>query len=178
MYLKKLKLIVGVIFTFLIFDNVVNASEIYYINSNDVSLSQEEYDILSQFYWEGYQKIMTKEDYKEFLDLELIKNGVETKYVNMIVPYSTSVNEKNRIVKISKSCTTNYCNMSTTGTWSAIPNIRSYDVIGSRFSNVNLLNTPQTRATTSTTTNRSTEIVSSVNGFGVSILIPSTGIIL
>ena len=50
-----------------IFISVVNAEELtYYTNSNNVNFSKEEYEFISNFYFEGYQNYMTEEDYKEF----------------------------------------------------------------------------------------------------------------
>lgn len=39
----------------------VNAQEFYYENNNGVILTKQEYDKISEFFWEGYQNNLTNE---------------------------------------------------------------------------------------------------------------------
>ena len=54
---------------------LVSAKEIYFTNDNGVSLTKEEYDFLTKMYWDGYQKMMTKEEYQRFDDNNIMDNN-------------------------------------------------------------------------------------------------------
>jgi len=68
---------------------IVNAED-YYINENDVVLTKKEYDIISQIYWEGYQDIMTNEDYQYLIDNDIFNSSIEISenFDNAISTYS------------------------------------------------------------------------------------------
>lgn len=159
--------------------NIINAEEIYYINDNNVELTKEEYDFLSKFYWEGYQDNMTEEDYQEFVDSNIMDGefqSVERIYYDTTsaMLYSSSHQTSSKLIKMSSSCYTN-CTISVVVTWSTVPKVKSYDVIGARLSGISLIKHNQTTAETTTSTNTSTEIQKLSDGFGVSIKIPSSG---
>jgi len=171
MKIRNLLLIVC-LFSFI---TVVNAKEIYYENENGIDLTREEYDILSEFYWDGYQFSMTEDDYLKFLDLNLLENGVETYYDNEVSLLNTDVTSHNRILKISKSCS-GICNISVVATWTTQPKVRSFDVIGAYFSNVIPIGTVDTKIYSNNVLKLSkTTSDYSSKGFGVSIKLPTGG---
>jgi len=47
--------------------NVYADEEAYYTNGNGVEFTEEEYEFLSAMYWDGYQDLMTEDDYDEFI---------------------------------------------------------------------------------------------------------------
>jgi len=168
---KKISFIILVI-TFTLLSSPVLAKEvseeIYYTNQNNVSLTKKEYDKLSQFYFEGYQKFMTANDYKKFKESDIMNAEIETVELKEITPFSTEVYGTKKNLKISKLCTTN-CTISVVATWTSNPNVRSYDVIGAILDSTNLLNSPVTKTYNSTTSSVSSEIKNFTNGFGTSI---------
>lgn len=62
------KFYIGMLLSLLFIGNT-NAQEIYYKNSNDVSFTKDEYNKISDFYWEGYQ------DYISVDNFEFLKNN-------------------------------------------------------------------------------------------------------
>lgn len=60
--IKKRALLALLLGTFLFTKNVY-AQEIYYQNDYGVILDHQEYNFISNMYWEGYQKYLTMEDY-------------------------------------------------------------------------------------------------------------------
>ena len=70
--ISKLFLVISLIMVFA-FTNVT-AREYYYTNDNGVSLTKEEYDFLSKFYWDGYQEYMTIDQYNDFIEKDLINS--------------------------------------------------------------------------------------------------------
>lgn len=171
------KIIVSVFILFVI--PIINVSakenvDAFYTNKYNVAFTKEQYDFISQFYWEGYQDNMERDDYQNFINSNIMNGEVETVELNDNMPRSSTVTAKNKNLKISKSCSTN-CTISVVATWTSTPTTKSYDVIGAYLKNVNLVTTPITQAFSSTSTNKSTEIKKDGNGFGVSVLLPSFG---
>lgn len=152
----------------------LESKDIYYINGYNVEFTKEEYDFISQFYWEGYQDKMTVIDYQDFVDSNIINGEIETINLNPIMSRDTTISEPNKTLKISKSCSTN-CAISVVATWKSTPTTKSYDVMGAYLNKTKLITNPITKAYTSSSTNTSSEIKKDTNGFGVSILLPSSG---
>lgn len=153
-------------------------NDTYYINNNGVSFTEREYNFISQFYWEGYQDDMSLTDYEEFINSDIINGeikSVERKYYDdNIASYSTSHKTNSKLIKITSSCTST-CDISVVVNWSTMPNTKSYDVIGAYLDGVSLKINPKTIAKTTSANNSSDEIKKYSNGFGVSILLPSSG---
>lgn len=153
----------------------VDAKEIYFTNNNGVSLTQEEYDFLTEMYWDGYQNTMTQEEYNVFNNGGYFENKIEE---NIIYDYNENSimgdthSTANKTLKITKSCSSN-CIMAVTATWINNPTIRSYDVMGVRLSNVSLIGTVTTKAVTNSGTNYASNTQTFSNGFGASTLLPS-----
>ncbi len=153
----------------------VSAKEVYYTNDNGVQLTQEEYEFLTKMYWDGYQSMMTQEEYEKFNQSGIMYGEFESKEVvdtNIVETCGTIHATANKRIKISKACTTN-CKISVVVTWINNPTIRSYDVIGAYLNGVSLKTSPITRVVSSNTTRFSDNTKSASNGFGTSILLPS-----
>lgn len=158
----------------------VSAQEYYFKNNNGILFSKEEYDFLSKMYWNGYQDNMTKEDYIDFKESNIMNGEFKSKTIttNNNQTKGTTHSTANKTLKIAASCTTN-CRVSVVLTWLSNPTIRSYDVIGARFSGVELQSEPVTRVESSSSAHFSNSTRKLSSGFGTSIMLPSgSGIIL
>lgn len=86
-YMKKQLIILAMLIG--MFTINVNAKEGIYINKNNVRLGMEEYDFISNMFYEGYQKDMSQEDYNSiFSDRDILNNKILS---------STYYNEENNI---------------------------------------------------------------------------------
>lgn len=163
--------------------SLVSAKEVesYYTNDNGVSLSKEEYDFLTKMYWDGYQKIMTKDEYKKFHDNDIIHGeyNEKTLVVNEEpITRGTFHSTGAKSIKIATACQSN-CLVSVVATWLGNPTIRSYDVMGAYLDGVSLQSTPVTRVSSSDSVSYTGTLRTFNNGFGVSFKLPSgSGIII
>lgn len=171
----KILCLIVIICIFLFNINIVDASEVFYKNENGVILTKNEYNFLSQMYWDGYQSLMTLEDYENFKNSDVINGKVEVKeinYNNYIVPYGTSISYGYKTLKIFKSCSSD-CLISVTLQWDSDPSVRSYDVIGAYIENTTFTNNPTTMVATSSTKTVITDLKKTSNGIGSSFKLPS-----
>ena len=125
-------------------------------------------------YWDGYQEIMTQEEYEEFNQSGILHGEFESKEIidNDIITTRGAIHTTgSKSLKIAKSCTTN-CKISVVLTWLKNPTIRSYDVMGAYLNGVSLKDAPITRVVSSNTTRYSDIVKKAYNGFGTSILLP------
>ena len=155
--------------------NNVKALETFYKNKNGVTLTKEEYDFLSQMYWNGYQSLMTLDDYEEFKSSKVMNGQIEVKklnYNNYIIPYGTSISYGDRTLKIFKSCSDD-CLISITLQWTSNPIVRSYDVIGAYIENTSFVGSPTTTVATSNSKTVITDLKKTNNGIGSSFKLPS-----
>lgn len=155
--------------------NKAKALETFYKNNNGVTFTKEEYDFLSQMYWDGYQSLMNLDDYEEFKNSKVMQGQIEVKelnYGNIIMPYGTSFVGGNRILKIFKSCSSN-CLISVTLEWTGNPTVKSYDVMGAYIENTSFVDTPRTLLVSNNSTTTITDLKKTNNGFGSSFKLPS-----
>ncbi len=153
----------------------VFAKSIYFINSNGVSLSKDEYSFLQEFFWDDYPNLITLKEYNSYVQDGIFNSRIESvTNNNTYLPLSQSFSDKNKTLKISKVCPSD-CTISITATWNNVPSVRSYDVMGAYYENTTLLSTPVTRVSTTSQTVTSDEMKTSSNGFGISFKIPDTG---
>lgn len=60
----------------------VNAQEFYYENNNGVILTKQEYDKISEFFWEGYQNNLTNEEFTFLKKNGLFENEIRNVELN------------------------------------------------------------------------------------------------
>lgn len=133
---KKDKIfMIGIAVLTLVFGYDVRAenNDIYYQNDYNVKFTKEEYDTISEFYYEGYQDYMNQEDYEEFINLGIVDSEIKTviTYDNSIMTRaSVSHTTANKSLKVTYSCPSTTCTMFAVATWINSPKVRSYDLIG------------------------------------------------
>lgn len=174
----------GAIFMFLLiatyftFTNEVMAlsKEKYFENDNGVIFSKNEYDFISKIYWDGYQSLMTQEEYIEFKMLGVMDEQVKTKTLDYpkieILPLGTSITQASRTLKISKACTTS-CVLTVTLTWIQNPTVRSYDVMGAYLDGTTLIGTPSTTIVVGNNRSVVSDLTKTAKGIGSSFKLPS-----
>ncbi len=172
--MKKRKLLILSLLAFTIFSSKVSAKENFYTNKNNVTFTEQEYTFLTKMYWEGSQDLFTQENYNDFINSNIMNGEFEMFIYEPITLRSTSITDSSKTLKISKSCSTS-CLISVTSSWNKIPSVRSYDIIGARFENTSLINTPTTTIISSGSTSYGTDLQLSSNGFGVTAKLPTTG---
>lgn len=163
----------------------VNAKEnsgTYYTNNNGVSFTEYEYDLFTKMYWEGYPEKMTKQDYQEFVDNNLLEGTFQSKVVydnqNNIIARGPSYSTPAKSIKIASLCS-DTCRISVVLNWLTNPTIRSYDVMGAYLDGVSLKSNPTTRVASQSTEFLASNIRKEANGFGVSFKLPSgSGIVV
>ena len=77
--MKKGLIIPLLLFIFFISSNNVFASDIYFVNDNNVSFSKEEYDFLTKLYWDGCQNLFTTSDYSRFVKSNIMNGELSVK---------------------------------------------------------------------------------------------------
>ncbi len=175
--MKKVSIMIVVMLVGLVgVSHNVSAQEIFYENEKGVVFTKEQYEFFSAMYYDGYQSIMSQEDFDSFEPEYMNKDLVESKIARNygINPLGTEVGTPAKTLKISKLNTSNV-KISVTLVWHGNPTIRSYDVMGAYLSGVNLLSGVTTMLSYSTGGNTANDIKQLSNGFGVSIKLPVSG---
>lgn len=156
----------------------VKAEEFNFTNENNVSLTQEEYNFIINMFYDGYQNIITETDYNNiFEDHEIVKASIEKNEIeNYDFIRATYHETQSKKFAISKACTSD-CLITLVANWKKNPTIRSYDVIGAYLDGTSLISTfaPTTSAVNTASSNHSNEIITTSNGFGVSVKLPTGG---
>lgn len=153
----------------------VFASE-YYVNQNGVVFNAQQFNYISDMYYVGYQDTMTQIEFDKIVELGLFKqpiiiveqNGMNSKS-NYVVMGNSST-QYGVTTTITKSCTTQ-CLVTLKATWSVIPSIKSFDVIGFRLANatIDTINKATISGNNYSVTYQPSEAKVSDNGFGYSI---------
>lgn len=165
---KRFMIILLLVFLLLINIKNVYAKEKYFTNNNGVTFSKEEYDFLTQMFWDGCQSLFTSLDYVRFINSNIMNNELNININEAIMPLGTYHETNAKKFKIATSCSSD-CLVSVTLIWKTYPNVRSYDVMGAYLENTSLLNTPVTTITNS----NETYTQKFNNGFGVSLKLPT-----
>lgn len=160
--------------------------DVFYTNSNGVSLTEREYDFVQQFYSEDYPEIMTQNDYNDIARLDVNNREVNVEVYEEedapFVPFGTYYETSAKKIAISSACMTNLCSIAIRLTWKGNPNVRSYDVIGARLVNTSLYNGGgyYTSMSSSAGIEYGSNYKITSNGIGCSMKLPSgaTGISL
>lgn len=175
--MKKKKALIICLLSLMLSIVGVSAEEVYYTNSNNVQLTKQEYNFITIMFYEGFQETMTINDYNYIFSDDTINGKISKKHYEPylgIQTYGTIHKTASKELTITTACSTN-CFVTISAVWTKSPNVRSYDVIGAYLKNTDLVTVPNTVATNGTIANNSSEIVSDSNGFGVSVLLPSSG---
>lgn len=154
----------------------VNAqTDEYYENDNGVIVSKKEYQFINDFYGENYFLNMDLVDYEWIEDLNIDNSELEIKRVYDFNHSSraTAITQYGKSLTIAKSCSSN-CVIIVNCQWNILPSIRSYDVIGARFSGTTLVSdTINTKLTSSNGTEYFNSVQRFTSGFGVSVKLPT-----
>ncbi len=174
MKFNKLIFIITCVGSFFISSEFVYAQNIQFMeNNNGLIVSKKEYDFINEYYGMGYFDNMNFDDYEWIKSFNIDDSDVEinTIYSNTLsrnVTYETA----SKKLMIVKSCSSN-CIIVVKCQWLVNPKIRSYDVIGARFSGTDLVSDS---IVTKVTSNSGTEYFSNLkrtsNGIGVSVQLP------
>ena len=171
---KKLIRIILLIITLMgISLNTYAKDSVYYTTPKGIELTEEEYNFLVNFYWQGYVDNMSEEQYEEFANSDLLSRKLIVKTSEDNEPdRSPTHTTPSKNLKISAACSTN-CTVSIVATWTVNPSIRSYDTIGAYLSGVSLISANQTTVSSSNGTTFFYNWKSTYNGVGNSVLLPS-----
>lgn len=171
------KIIYGFIFLFTltIGINSVSAST-FYENANGVEFTREQYEYITNLYYDGYQNTMTQSELDKMINLNLFEQPIVSVEENNLLPGNnytingSTVTQYGVTTKIIKSCSTE-CLVVITSTWSLIPTINSYDVIGFRVVNgsINTVNKATITGTNYSLTYQPSSAQQFSNGFGYSV---------
>lgn len=158
-----------------IFIGGVSAQEIYYKNSSGVILSQKEYNTISDFYWDGYQKNLSLDEYNFLKNNGLFENEIKTVQIsdsNYNLLSEAEHTTANKSLKMSMSCNT-YCLVAVTLKWINLPRIRSYDILGVYLDNVTPIQINKVRVNTNKGKSEYSYDKYETNGVGTSFKLPS-----
>ena len=182
--MKKVLMLLLVAITILGISTNVYAEDAYYTTQNGIELTRDEYEFLTTFYWPGYPDVMTRAQYDEFVELDLVNSDVTIKTSNDMQsgfvgpinnPQGTTSTTQGKTVQIGKACLPTKCIMSLVATWHTQPAITSWDVIGAYFHNVSLISHSHTYVSTDSYTYYFDNLQTATNGFGNSVLLPENG---
>lgn len=178
-HLKNHLLIIIILFCFG-FQNVSAAYDgsAWFTNDYGVVLNKDEYDFITEFYYEGFQNYIDKELYNViFADSDIISSKIEkVSNISELIPYSSVHQTASKKLTISSACTSS-CLISINVEWLKSPVIRSYDVIGAYLSGVKLSTVPNTKVINSTGSNTTStyNLDDFGHGFGTSIMLLPSG---
>ncbi len=171
----KYKVFLGIMLGMMVFTKNVNAQEIFYQNDLGVILSKQEYEFISNMYWEGYQEYLTLDDYNEFKGIDIFNQPIEKTTKEIIdVPLTrgASVTSNLRTLTIAKSCSDN-CVISLVNKWNGTPTIKSYDVFGVRVTGVSITDIKNALVSGQNYGKSYSNPKVYNNGFGFSVLVPN-----
>ena len=160
----------------------VRADEVYYTNSHGVSLTEEQYNFLTELHFEGYQDYITEATHNKYLSMGLYDEKVNKKVIEDFDDagnslYGTLHETTAKKLELAYACGGNRCTMATTAEWKGTPRIISYDVIGSYlYGNLTRLSTPITYLYWSGQTIEFTDRVYSGNGYGCTALLQNSSV--
>lgn len=121
------------VFSFVCFYGRVSA-ETYFTNKNGVEFTEKEYNFLVELYDNLYVNNMTEEKYNKLAILNLNENELQvSSFEDGLLSRATSISSPAKRVSIGSSCVSTSCAIIITATWLQVPNVRSYDNIGARF---------------------------------------------
>lgn len=160
----------------------VRADEVYYTNSHGVSLTEEQYNFLTELHFDGYQDYITEATHNKYLSMGLYDEKVNKEVIEDFDDagnslYGTLHETTAKKLVLSHVCSGNLCNMITTLYWKGAPNVVSYDVMGSYlYGNLTRVSYPITYLYWSGQAIEFTDRVFSGNGFGCTVLLQNSSV--
>lgn len=151
------------------FNYNVSAKEVYYTTANGIELSYDEYNFISEFYWDGFQDIMTADTYNY-----LVEQNAFGHKITKVTSKADKGTNASKYITISKTCPSN-CVITLVNTWTASPTIRSYDVIGAYLSGVSYVSHNGTYVSSTAGTTNFYNLKTATNGMGNSVKLPNSG---
>ncbi|MCX4364393.1 MAG: hypothetical protein OSJ70_01280 [Bacilli bacterium] len=178
---KKMKrLIWGVLLIVSFFSFSVKAlenEEIYYENDNGVRFTKSEYDFVSEFYYDGYQKFMTVDNYQRLKEagvmLEKVKKVVYNENNGIQTLTDVTYQSASKKLLLSYVCTSR-CYASFQASWLTIANVRSYDLIGVYSPTANVLEAEGSSMAYSNSAFSPVEKNNTKNGISSTFKLPTT----
>lgn len=174
----KIKYIIFTFLSFLVFECNVFATEMKFENSNGIILNEQEYNYILKMFNKDFFDTMTVDDYNNLLmNTNIDDNVIEIFNTgDLINPLATELTNDSRTLKIGKSCSNSYCTITINVVWNSIPNVKSYDVIGSRFDgNIDYVTYPKTKVITNVNSYFLSDSPNYLeNGYGASVKIPDS----
>lgn len=171
----KYKIFFGIMLGTMLFAKNVNAQGFFYQNDLGVKLSKEEYEFISNMYWDGYQEYFTPDNYNEFKNMNLFNQPIEKvtkEFIDVPLTRGTSVTSNLRTLSIAKSCS-DTCVLSLVNKWNGTPTIKSYDVFGVRVTGVSITDIRNALVSGQNYGKSYSNPKVYNNGFGFSILVPN-----
>lgn len=153
----------------------VNAQDLYYKNDDGVILTPHEYNVISEFYWNGYQSKLSKEEYNFLKENGLFENKIETIEIDDSKYNLLSLSEhttKNKSLKMSMSCSST-CLVSISLHWINLPKIRSNDILGIYLDNATPIQVNKVRIDTNKGKTEYSYDKNEINGIGTSFKLPT-----
>ena len=132
-----MKKIIGMVLLFVLgfvymFESV--SAETYFKNKNGIEFTEKEYQFLVELYDQVYVNNMTSEKYEKLSVLNLNENELQVSSVeDGPLSRATSISSPSKRISIGSSCSSVDCTIIISATWLQVPNARSYDNIGARF---------------------------------------------
>ena len=160
----------------------VRADEVYYTNSHGVSLTEEQYNFLTELHFDGYQDYITEATHNKYLSMGLYNEKVTKKVIEDFDDtgnslYGTLHETTAKKLVLSYACSGKLCNVTTTLYWKGAPKVISYDVMGSYlYGNLTRLSYPITYLYWSGQAIEFTDRVFSGNGFGCTVLLQNSSV--
>lgn len=173
---KIIIMIILIVMILLPYDKIYAFETKQYVNKNGITLTDKEYKFVNEFYGKAFFYNMNQDDYDwiSILDVNNKEVFINTFYdIDTRGPFYSTGSKK---ISISKTCDTSKCTVLTNLTWLTNPIVRSYDVIGARFSGTSLFNNYfLTKVSSSSGVYYYSYDKVLSNGFGTSVLLPSSG---
>ena len=184
---KILLMIVLSVFCFLSSKNVY--AEDYYTNGYGVSFDRSQYDFFTDFFYDGYQDLMTQAMFEEYDEFDFENTVIEKV---SYCPNQAHFNPGNQLspqdfpyldtyakeLSMAKACNAVFCRVSLTVTWHGTPIVQSHDVIGSYISGPTRFSTPITTYESSNGSGHETDMVYDTDGYGAVVAIPNASDII
>ncbi len=168
---KTLFLIIVVVLVFGVISPKVNAKS-YYYNDNGVYLTQQEYQYISELYWEGYQQYLAKSDYNLMKEMDIFNHEIKKSEIMVPLTIGNTVTSHLRTLSINSSCSSE-CMITLVMAWMGTPTVKSYDVMGARVDNATITRIINTVVTGNNYGKTYTNFQRFNNGFGISVLVPN-----